>query len=249
MNMHYWFYVAYPEAFLSRFQSAEARQSTQAENYLEKENRQLVDFAFPKTYLEKYSLPGKRYQHFTLRTVYPGLLMGTGYAHEMSAKGDLALGFSFDYATGVPYLPGSSIKGVLRSAFAHPECIRDLCPTLSDDESVAELSKQIFGSSEQGEDGADVFLDAVVGAEGGKLLALDAITPHRQSAMKELGEPNPITFLKVQSNVDIRFHFLLTDAYIGGKRIAAAQKRELFVKLIKLFGVGAKTNVGYGTLI
>ena len=46
-----------------------------------------------------------------------GLLTGTGISHETSNKGEFILGLQFDYATGLPYLPGSSIKGVLRSLF------------------------------------------------------------------------------------------------------------------------------------
>jgi len=61
---------------------------------------------------------------FCLKTTYPGLLVGTGYAHPVSAKvSDEAPdstpqnGFYFDYTTGLPTIPGSSIKGVLRSVF------------------------------------------------------------------------------------------------------------------------------------
>jgi CRISPR-associated protein Cmr6 len=64
---------------------------------------------------------------FPLSTVYPGLLLGSGYAHEIGGEKDnegkptveneLKLGFFFDYTTGLPCIPGSSIKGVLRSAF------------------------------------------------------------------------------------------------------------------------------------
>jgi len=57
---------------------------------------------------------------FSLETTYPGLLMGTGYTHH--AKGDdvdnaFKIGFFFDHTTGMPIIPGSSLKGVLRSVF------------------------------------------------------------------------------------------------------------------------------------
>ncbi|MBO4932001.1 MAG: hypothetical protein J6N32_04930 [Clostridia bacterium] len=35
---------------------------------------------------------------------------------------------------------------------------------------------------------------------------------------------------------------------IGGTTVAAEEKRELFITLLGLFGIGAKTNVGYGIL-
>lgn len=54
---------------------------------------------------------------FSLETAYPGLLIGTGYNHEIAAKGATKIGFYFDHTTGLPTIPGSSIKGVLRSIF------------------------------------------------------------------------------------------------------------------------------------
>lgn len=52
-----------------------------------------------------------------LTTIYPGLLLGSGYAHESGTLGELKLGFFFDYTSGLPILPGSSVKGLLKSAF------------------------------------------------------------------------------------------------------------------------------------
>ncbi len=56
-------------------------------------------------------------QTFALTTTYPGLLVGSGYRHETGSTDELKLGFSFDFTTGLPILPGSSVKGLLRSAF------------------------------------------------------------------------------------------------------------------------------------
>lgn len=52
-----------------------------------------------------------------LKTTYPGLLSGSGVTHETGSLGELKLGFCFDYTTGLPYLPGSTIKGNLRHVF------------------------------------------------------------------------------------------------------------------------------------
>lgn len=52
-----------------------------------------------------------------LKVQNPGLLPGSGYPHEVGGKGEFKLGFSFDHTTGLPVLPGSSVKGVLRSVF------------------------------------------------------------------------------------------------------------------------------------
>ncbi len=60
----------------------------------------------------------KEEQVFELKTIYPGLLSGSGYLHEVGEKNDdeFKLGFFFDYTTGLPVIPASSIKGVLRYA-------------------------------------------------------------------------------------------------------------------------------------
>jgi CRISPR-associated protein Cmr6 len=54
---------------------------------------------------------------FSLKTTYPGLLCGSGYAHDTGAMGDFKIGFYFDHTTGQPVIPGSSVKGVCRSVF------------------------------------------------------------------------------------------------------------------------------------
>lgn len=54
---------------------------------------------------------------FELITIYPGLLIGSGYNHEIGKQeNELKLGFFFDHTTGLPCVPGSSVKGVLRDA-------------------------------------------------------------------------------------------------------------------------------------
>lgn len=52
-----------------------------------------------------------------LTTTYPGLVIGTGYTHGIGATGEFKIGFYFDHTTGLPVIPGSSVKGLLRSAF------------------------------------------------------------------------------------------------------------------------------------
>ena len=92
--------------------------------------------------------------HFKATTTYPGLLLGSGNAHELpSVEGQAVLGFHFDYTTGLPVIQGSSIKGVLRSAFKHPEYIKELLN--KEDIDISELEKEIF-------DNGDIFFDAVI---------------------------------------------------------------------------------------
>ena len=203
------------------------------------------------------------YSYFELYTMYPGLLIGTGNAHDYNEKGCLKQGFSFDYVTGLPYIPGSSLKGMLRSCFPendkeqknkeeHKKYIKAL---LNINVDVDKLRDDIFGSSKTGMGGGkDIFLGAYPAAEnnGKTLLETDyitAINPDKYSApdsYKKFKEPNPIQIIKVKPNVKFCFSFILQDSDIGGIKVSAADKLKLFESLILDMGIGAKTNTGFG---
>ncbi|HMQ87029.1 MAG TPA: type III-B CRISPR module RAMP protein Cmr6 [Flavilitoribacter sp.] len=81
-------------------------------------NKSLLEAELPK--LEDIpdnmaSMPGVK--ALPLNTVYPGLVLGTGYVHGVGQLGEFKIGFYFDHTTGLPTIPGSSIKGALRAAF------------------------------------------------------------------------------------------------------------------------------------
>ena len=166
--------------------------------------------------------------HFKATTTYPGLILGSGNAHELpSIEGQAILGFHFDYTSGLPTIQGSSIKGVLRSAFRHTEYIKEY---VGDEVDIEALEKEIF-------DNADVFFDAVV-LSNGKILGDDFLTPHGDDPLKN---PTPLRFIKVLPNVTFRFDFELSD-----KLLTKEQKSKLFQNILSDLGLGAKTNVGYG---
>jgi CRISPR-associated protein Cmr6 len=84
----------------------------------ERETRTLIEDLF-KSNLADYYPPAIDIAEdcFELTTIYPGILIGSGYNHEIGdQKNELKLGFFFDYTTGLPCIPGSSVKGVLRDA-------------------------------------------------------------------------------------------------------------------------------------
>ena len=54
---------------------------------------------------------------FSCYISYPGLITGTGIAHETGIQGEFKLGLHFDYTYGMPVIYGSSVKGVLRNYF------------------------------------------------------------------------------------------------------------------------------------
>ncbi len=178
---------------------------------------------------------------FDLVTTYPGLLIGAGYAHPKLKENndDFQLGFFFDHTTGMPIIPGSSIKGVLRSIApldkkdplydnkkAYMQAVYD------SDEAMIEKFCACF------EDQSTVFYDAYpVDTEDseGRIFADDYITPHGDNLTEE---PNPIRFLKIRPGVTFRFQF-----------DAAPKLVELFEQILTDRGIGAKTNVGYGQMV
>ncbi len=199
---------------------------------------------------------------FDLKTVYPGMLIGVGYMHPIAEKNDqdFQTGFYFDWTTGAPVIPGSSVKGALRAVF----------PKKGDGENVRE-SKAAYWSefiaAETGKtidapgkfitalekaifvDPGDVFYDAYVfdAPAHGKVFAEDYITPHR-SPFKD---PVPLRFLKIGPGAGFRFQFDLTETKIEepGLTITPETKLALFKKILLEFGVGAKRNTGYGVLV
>jgi CRISPR-associated protein Cmr6 len=189
---------------------------------------------------------------------YPGLITGTGINHEASIEGEFKLGMHFDYTYGMPIIHGSSVKGLLRSAF--PDKIENKLRTYKTkyiQETLGEgfhsinvdkLRDHIFDGIENGEYISvykrDVFFDAVIlkTNKKGKMLDTDSITPHK----KPLQNPIPVTFLKIASGVTVEFRFDLKDSTVDGIKVSEKQKVKLFRQILLDFGVGAKTNVGYG---
>ena len=184
---------------------------------------------------------------FKLETTYPGLLCGSGYAHQSKAKGEIKSGFYFDYSTGLPIIPGSSIKGVLRSAFQHPDYINTLLREIDanheefDEATLSTIAKNIFDNEEASIYKRDIFFDAFpvqTNEIEGLFLGGDYITPHENP----LKDPTPVLFLKVLPQVEYQFKFKLNNSLF----ISATQKLLLFKKILLDLGLGAKTNVGYG---
>ncbi len=166
--------------------------------------------------------------HFKATTTYPGLILGSGNAHELpSIEGQAILGFHFDYTSGLPVIAGSSIKGVLRSTFKHPKYIQEY---VGDEIDIAQLETEIF-------DNGDVFFDAVV-VSNGKILGDDFLTPHGDDPLKN---PVPLRFIKVLPDISFRFDFELNDGILS-----KSKKSDLFQNILSDLGLGAKTNVGYG---
>lgn len=213
-------------------------------------------------------------KRFYLKTTYPGLLIGSGNSHDVSQVSELLmenetdwkkkeqlkklidpsvkLSIHLDYVNGLPMIPASSVKGMLRSAFEyHSEYVAQIMYQITNDEKwdkedaksyVKQLLHEIF-------DYGDVFFDAVP-VKGGKdnhILGFDYITSHKHKKNQDydgLVSPNPVKMMKVIPNVVFAFAFICKDS----ENASGEQKIELFQTIIEDLGIGAKTNTGFGVM-
>lgn len=250
-NMNYIFNIEYFKDIESELLKDSV--SEEINKKIMERNRDIERFSFSESdisfaELESASyVSGFSYYNFRLYTQYPGLLIGIGYPHETKLDGAVKCGFMFDYVTGVPYIPGSSLKGMLRSPFSvdskkseiaqeYETYLRGLL-NRENCLSLQGLADNIFENN-------DIFLGAYPDVEGyaGGILKMDYITPH-----KKFKDPNPIGIIKIKPNVPFVFSFLLTDYVIDREIVMSAEdKLDLFKKIILDMGIGAKTNVGFG---
>lgn len=194
----------------------------------------------------------------------PGLLIGSGISHGIPGPGDFELGFQFDYTTGLPVIPGSSVKGVLRSMFPmkgesdKKGYIESLLPKEWNGD-IMSLGEILFKHDDLATSETPVFFDAIVcrgvekklqdqnndqtnqNKDKGDILSRDYITPHGDP----LKSPKPIQFMKVLPGVRFKFYFKLPKKLQG---LTSDDLRSLFISILEDVGVGAKTNVGYGHL-
>lgn len=258
----------------------------------------------------KNSASADTFKDIVLKIGYPGMITGTGIPHETGLPGEFKIGFMFDYTTGIPYLPGSSVKGILRSAFPkrmlhedkYHALVREqllkfyFTDVLKKEESwfLEKLShyfesigirqedattsnffdlaeRQIFHNEMPlktensnrwalDDSGApiytakppynqDIFYDAFIidsSAENKKVFDTDFITPHinrNDLNLSPFTNPVPLLLLKISPGVSFCFQWQLHNDLLE-----STEKSDLFVYLLTLLGVGAKTNVGYGQL-
>ena len=210
------------------------------------------------------------YSVVNMRVQAPGLLIGSGLAHGLpDSEEDVKTGLQFDYASGLPVIPGSSVKGVIRSAFptikedkgqsneADVEKLNYIKSLIADipefkslvleDKDILELGNQMFNHG-------DIFADALLVGYGTRMkqhgpvkqvLTEDYITPHTGGP---LAQPIPIKIVKVAPGVTFAFCFKFNETKIGAKVVSASMKKAFCAAILQDLGVGAKINVGYGVL-
>ena len=265
-NLHYAFHRDYYDLLAEAEVSSSGELQKMRKTDFDKKNEDLCKAVSNNIYQSIEQLEG--IQVFILETCYPGLLIGTGYPHNSGVgEAEIMLGFSFDYVSGMPYIPGSTVKGCLRAPFRScPGYIAELLKTEWNEEDVLLMEKAIFENElsdnilekqqMKGVEQRDIFFDAVLSSKGAgssTVMAMDTIAPHIDKVnpkLTGLSEPIPINFLRVKPKVPFIFQFLLKDTRLAnGKVVTAKQKLELFRSILLDTGIGAKTNVGYGKMV
>lgn len=214
-------------------------------------------------------------KQFSVYVCYPGLQIGTGYPHKTKqVKGEIQVGALFDWTTGAPYYPGSSVKGVLRNIFKIASgdgveadgCRYDLTERIKAVNPAADwtvtkekaeyLKNILFGNDPKNQsalplDERNLFYDAyIVGfrktasGQQKKILGLDSLAPH-ESRVKN---PIPINMLRILPDVCLTFNMILNDVKDpdGKVLLTGDQLRDLFKGIILNLGFGARTRTGYG---
>lgn len=179
------------------------------------------------------------------------LVLGLGLPHPTETA------LLLDRLTGCPYVPGSSLKGVLRRAArlaAAGELAVDGHPEAPSywQQNLDPLFGPPIGEGKTPATGRAVFYDAFPTAW--PALALDVLTPHHGGYYADPSqppgdweEPIPIPFLTLMRNTRLRFAFgPRRTRSLADEEVAAL--RHLLLAALDWLGVGGKTaSQGYGT--
>ena len=184
----------------------------------------------------------------------------------LGGKNPLEFGITLHKLTGLPYIPGSALKGLARSYALLSLANQAGIPIESDalkafDEALgagqydqnesARHYHRAFGT--QVDAGGCVFYDAVISnvIEPQKsLFTIDVMTPHfvkyytADSAPHDGDNPNPVSYVVVREGISFGFAIGTRAGFIDeGTR---KQARDWLRGGLEELGVGAKTAQGYG---
>ena len=175
-------------------------------------------------------------------TLQSRLVAGLGY------DGPLEVGFSLHPLYGFPYLPGSSIKGLVRSY------VKEV--VVAEGRATREDLHRLFGNppeaaAQDEQRGVLSFEDALPAAGESLKLEVDVMTPHYSpyytgddgALPGDWHQPTPVPFLTVKAGSSFTFSLTAPDA--ADAQQAAAWMEEALARR----GAGAKTRAGYGTFL
>ena len=162
------------------------------------------------------------------------LIIGIGQDHPVEN------GFLWHPTLGVPYIPGSSIKGMLRNWVLEWNDPKE--------------NKSWFESKEEKGVGQLIFLDALPTAV--PELEADVITPHygpyyrdpQNHPPADWHSPVPTPFLTVAAGAKFAIRVILRCSMPGEKPFDFEPVKTELIAAFDTLGIGAKTAVGYGRL-
>jgi CRISPR-associated protein Cmr6 len=201
---------------------------------------------------------GNNFEKFEATTSWR-LVIGLGASHPQETS------MTLHHIYGIPYIPGSAIKGVTK----HWSVLKfaDNNRKRKDNEKFEDAIKRIAEALENGDDlgikvdeinfkdlieifgtqekhGKVIFFDAY--PVGEIKLKIDIMNPHypeyysQGKLPTDWQNPVPIKFLTVE-NTKFSFYLLSRDKELLEK------SKNLLIEAIKNYGIGAKTSLGYGT--
>lgn len=179
------------------------------------------------------------------------------FATGLGLQHPLENGFAFLNPYGLPYLPGSSIKGVLRRAAEElvGELIEAAPKGWTPEAITALFGLESADGDKEHSRGALTFWDALPNPAKHSM-GMEVMTPHHgdyykgESTPHDAGQPNPIVFLVVPADSAFSFHVTCDTTRLTPELTATWQDlvRAAFEHAFDWLGFGAKTAVGYGAM-
>ncbi len=188
----------------------------------------------------------------------------------LGGKGPLEFGITLHPVTGLPYIPGSALKGLCRSYALLTLAAHAEINVIIESEALKQLDELLiagnydhlpealhyrlaFGSQENA--GGCVFYDAVLKYldPRNSIFTLDVMTPHfvkyytngGGKAPDDGDNPNPVSYVTVTEGVSFVFAIGQRGGFIDTED-TVKQTRRWLRKALQELGVGAKTAQGYG---
>jgi CRISPR-associated protein Cmr6 len=164
----------------------------------------------------------------------------------LGAEAVLEASVSLHRTYGVPYIPGSALKG-LAAAYARKELENDEWRKVKPDGKVGSLYEAVFGSA--GKSGYITFHDALyIPSDNNQspLLHTDVMTVHHsdyyggEGPPADWDDPNPVPFISATGS------YLLALSGEPGCDGLVINTVEILTHALHDYGVGAKTSSGYG---
>lgn len=188
-------------------------------------------------------------------TVHGRIIIGLG------EESVLETGITLHHTYGVPILPGSALKGLAAHycdqvwGAQHPEFKKEVYEEGHEKPRSGQHHQILFGTNENS--GHIIFQDAWIRPDSliapNQGLVLDVMTPHHseyymakdETAPTDFDSPTPLLFLSVAGTFHIAVSCDVTDANGKAWELRALH---LLTQALATWGVGGKTNVGYGRM-